>query len=320
MYQSRLPAMFHQAAARPLLAAHPDAFALLMGTGTGKSKVILDEWGERVDSGNVTGLLIVAPAGSYANWFLDRSPEEPSEATKHLDPALRKEMRIHYWMSGGGVKWKDGLRRLLSDTGRPRMFVVNVEALSTVIAARVACAHFLNSGRTLMCVDESSRIKGHDTERTKAVIKLGVLAVGRRIATGLVTPQSPLDLFGQFAFLDQRILGHRTFVGFRSVYAITRKEHFPGARWPVEIVVGYRNLEELAAKIDPYSYRVHKEDCLDLPPKVYETRDVNLTAEQTKAYRELKQYATFKLENEAHVTATSVISQILRLHQLVCGI
>jgi Superfamily II DNA/RNA helicases, SNF2 family len=317
MYTSRTTAHAHQIEALNRLRARPDTFALLMGTGTGKTKVVLDEWGERVSE--IPNLLVVAPAGSYANWYLDRSPEEPSEATKHLDPALRKDMLLHHWNSGGGVGWKETTKAFLKERSRPRMFVVNVEALSSVDRMVTACQTFLTSAPTLVCVDESSRIKGHNTLRTKAVMKLGGLAASRRIATGLVTPQSPMDLWSQFAFLNPAILGCRTFAGFRSTYAITRKEHFPGARWPVEIIVGFRNLDQLAKRIEPYSYRVHKEDCLDLPEKVYTTRDVALSDEQSKAYRELKEFATTKLEAEAHVTATSVITQILRLHQLLCG-
>jgi len=316
-YTPRLPALAHQNIALTRLRSQPTTFALLAGTGTGKTKMVLDEWSERVDE--VPNLLVIAPAGSYANWYLDRSPEEPSEATKHLDPALRKAMRIHYWSSSGGVKWTNELKSFLKDTSRPRLFVVNVEAFSSVDRVVTACTTFLKSAPTLMVVDESTKLKSHTTARTKAVMKLAPLAAVRRIATGLVTPQSPMDLFSQFAFLDPAILGFRTFAGFRSTYAITRKEHFPGARWPVEVIVGFRNLEQLAKLIEPYSYRVHKEDCLDLPEKIYTTRDVPMSAEQARAYKELKQFATTKLEGEAHVTAVSVITQILRLHQLLCG-
>jgi len=316
-YTPRLPALAHQTIALTRLRDKPSAFAILMGTGTGKTKCVLDEWSERV--ADTPNLLVIAPAGSYANWYLDRSPEEPSEATKHLDPALRKEMLIHHWSSSGGVKWANALKFFLTEKRRPRMFCVNVEAFSSVDRVITACTAFLTSRPTLMIVDESSRIKGPTTARTKAVIKLGKLAAARRIATGLVTPQSPMDLWSQFAFLDPAILGCKTFAGFRSIYAITRKEHFPGARWPVEVIVGFRNLDELAKLLEPYSYRVHKEDCLDLPEKIYTTRDVPMSAEQTRAYKELKQFATTKLESEAHVTATSVITQILRLHQLLCG-
>jgi hypothetical protein len=88
-------------------------------------------------------------------------------------------------------------------------------------------------------------------------------------------------------------------------------------------IKGYRNIEELQQKIAPYSYRVTKDQALDLPPKIYQIREVALTAEQKKAYGELLEFATTALAGEeadtGHVTASSAITQIVKLHQLVCG-
>ena len=53
-------------------------------------------------------------------------------------------------------------------------------------------------------------------------------------------------------------------------------------------VVGYRNLEEMKCKIAHYSYRTTKEEALDLPPKIYTTRQVDLTIEQSRHYQSLK--------------------------------
>lgn len=80
----------------------------------------------------------------------------------------------------------------------------------------------------------------------------------------------------------------------------------------------FRNLDELQAKIAPFSYRVLKEDCLDLPPKVYGTRDVELTDEQARMYQEILKHACTELEGQ-HVVARNVIAQMLRLHQVALG-
>jgi len=321
-YTPRLSARAHQTEALQKMQGRPTAFALLMEMGTGKSKVILDEWGQRVDAGELSQLLIIAPAGSYANWFLDRGPSEPSEATKQLDPELRARMSLYHWSSAGGAGYAEGLRDFMQAADRPRMFVMNIEALSSVDRARAACEAFIASGgtgRTLLCVDESTKIKTPDTERTRYVNKLGRLAAVRRIATGLVAPRSPMDLYCQFYFLDWNIIGCKSFTQFRALYAITHKQLFVGRRYPTEIIDGYRNLDQLAALIAPWSFRRLKEECLDLPPKVYQTRDIELTDAQRKAYKELRQFATTQLSSGEHVTALLAISQILRLHQLVCG-
>src|SRR4051812_43839334 len=91
--------------ARPPAPCDEDVFAYLMDMGTGKSKVVLDEWGEGAVSGGALDLLVVAPAGSYRNWYVDKGedPEFWSEMRKHLDPELLERTVYAGWRSGGGV-------------------------------------------------------------------------------------------------------------------------------------------------------------------------------------------------------------------------
>ena len=84
-------------------------------------------------------------------------------------------------------------------------------------------------------------------------------------------------------------------------------------------VVGYQNLEELTEKVGQFSYRVLKKDCLDLPDKVYQRREVELTPEQKRIYTQIKDYAIAELDSQEMVSVSSVLTQILRLHQVVCG-
>ena len=181
----------------------------------------------------------------------------------------------------------------------------------------------------MMVVDESTSIKG-DSLRTEQVTRLGGEADVRRIMTGLVSPNSPMDLYRQFYFLDWRILGHASFYSFQARYAVLRKIHvsIPGRTNPdgsqktraVNVEVAYRNTEELQEKIAPYSYRVLKDDVLDLPPKIYAPiRDVRLTDEQRRLYKELRETATTQLASGDFVTATMVLTRNLRLQQLLCG-
>ena len=84
-------------------------------------------------------------------------------------------------------------------------------------------------------------------------------------------------------------------------------------------VTGYQNLEELTTRLSDFSYRVLKKECLDLPDKVYQKREVILTPDQKRIYKELKDYAIAELESHEMVSVTSILTQILRLHQVVCG-
>ena len=88
-----------------------------------------------------------------------------------------------------------------------------------------------------------------------------------------------------------------------------------GAR-SVNVVVGYRNLGELSEKIQPFSERVLKDDCLDLPKKTYQKRMVTMTGPQEKVYKEMKKYAFAQLDGK-QVTTSTVMVQLMRLHQIL---
>jgi len=138
----------------------------------------------------------------------------------------------------------------------------------------------------------------------------------RRILTGSPVTKSPLDLFSQCQFLDPWLLDQSSYYSFRTRYAVCRKIQVNGRQ--IEIVVGYRNLAELSDKIKPFSYRVLKDDCLDLPPKTYTKRTIELSDEQKRVYKQMKQTALAVLNGKMVSTAT-VITQLMRLHQITCG-
>jgi SNF2 family DNA or RNA helicase len=158
---------------------------------------------------------------------------------------------------------------------------------------------------------------------------VGKRAACRRILTGLLTPRSPLDAWGQFNFLDWKILGSPSFFGFKKRFAITKKilvdaewydgEPVEGTGRKVDMIVGYKNMDELHDRIAAYSFRVLKEECLDLEPKTFLTRDVEHTKEQAKAYKELKENATTEIARNSYVTVDMMLQMMIRLHQINLG-
>ena len=111
-------------------------------------------------------------------------------------------------------------------------------------------------------------------------------------------------------------LSHQSYYTFKARYAVTRKIEVQGRR--VEIVVGYRNLGELSEKIKPFSKRILKRDCLDLPAKSFIKHSVELTQEQKKVYQQMKKEAIAFLDGKMQSSAT-VMTQLMRLHQITCG-
>jgi SNF2 family DNA or RNA helicase len=135
--------------------------------------------------------------------------------------------------------------------------------------------------------------------------------------TGSPITQSPMDLYSQCTFLGPWHLGHRSFFSFQSRYARIVRRNLGSHSF--NQVVGYQNLDELSSKLDGFSYRILKKDCLDLPEKVYVKRSVEMNEWQARAYKQMKDNAVTFLEQGEMVTAQNVLTQILRLQQICSG-
>jgi SNF2 family DNA or RNA helicase len=286
--------------------ADAQSFALLLDMGTGKTKVTLDTVGYLFEKSSVELVLVVAPKGVIPNWV--------PEIEAHLPPRIEREVVL--WNPSLSKKRRDELNELYTKSSKLKFLLMNVEAFSTKKGTDVA-ELFVNRFKTFMVIDESTTIKNRRAKRTKALCAVGRGAVYRRILTGSPVTRSPLDLFSQMAFLDPKILGFSSYYAFQGRYSIVSRRTM-GAH-SFNQVVGFRRLEELADKLSAHSYRVKKEDCLDLPDKVYTKREIALTPEQKRAYDQMKKLALARLDSGELSTTKNVLTQIMRLQQICCG-
>ena len=281
-------------------------FAYFMEMGTGKSKVLIDNISMLYDNGKINGVLIVAPKGVVKNWY---EGEIPTHLVDHI------EHKSVLWQSSITQTQQKNLNSLFETGEDLHILVMNVEALSTKKGVDFA-QKFLFSHRALMAIDESTTIKNPEAKRTKNICNLGLASRYNRILTGSPVTKSPLDLYKQCEFLCPGLLGHESYYTFRTRYAIMRTANFGGRS--VQIVVGYRNLDELSEKLKAFSYRVLKDECLDLPKKTFMKRTVSLTPDQMKVYKEMSKLALASFNGKMMTTAT-VLTQLMRLQQITCG-
>ena len=282
-------------------------FAYFMEMGTGKSKVLLDNAAVLYDKGLINGLLLIAPKGVYKNWY-------DSEIPTHLPDHIQKKI-VLWKTSDKSKKQQTILNSLFKSETDLHILIMNVEAFSSGNGTEFA-QKFLSCHRSMIAIDESTTIKTPTSNRTKNILSLRPNSKYRRILTGSPVTKSPLDLFSQCLFLDPWLLDHQSYYTFRARYSICKKIQVNGRQ--VEIVVGYRNLGELSEKIKPFSKRILKEDCLDLPSKSYVKHYVELTKEQKKVYEQMKKEAIAFLDDKMQSSAT-VMTQLMRLHQITCG-
>jgi len=283
-----------------------EEYAYFMEMGTGKSKVLIDNIAILYDKGKINAAMIIAPKGVYRNWL---SSEIPTHMPSHI------QYKSVLWTALTS-KTKDKEYQSLFETDyNLHIFIMNVEALSTPKGIAFA-RKFLSCHNTLIAVDESTTIKTPKAARTKNIIGIASLAKYRRILTGSPITKSPLDLYTQCKFLNEDLLGFSSYYSFQNRYACMVDKWFGGRK--VSVIKSYQRLDELSKSIEPFSYRVLKEDCLDLPDKIYIKREVELTEEQLKMYQSMKIVAMAALKGKV-VKAPHVLTQLMRLHQITCG-
>jgi hypothetical protein len=326
--KSMEPRYQHQITAVNLLADN-DVYALIMEQGTGKSRPIIDDWLARMAAGTAQDLVIIAPKGCYMNWI--GTEDEPGELTLWIPPEILSTINIGYWRSSATTT--QGLAQVnLLYAKSPRFLAMNIEALNREGRAREYLLRFIEGHKVIGVIDESTTICHEEAARTKFILDtLSERFIARRILTGLVAPESPMDLYTQYRYLDWHIIGQKSFWGFKNRYAILQQIDFrPAAQRVVDevhrkhyrkpsIVVNYRNLDELNQKIMTKSYRVLKKDVLDLPPKIYQFWDVELTPEQERVYNMMKEIATAQLNSGEFTTASQKLDQLGKLQHILCG-
>ena len=175
---------------------------------------------------------------------------------------------------------------------------------------------FMSCHNTLMAIDESTTIKTPSAKRTKNILNLAKEAKYRRIMTGSPVTKNPLDLYSQCEFLSPWLLNFHSYYSFRNRYAQMKTLNLHGRQ--IQIVKSFKNLGELGILVTEFSYRVLKEDCLDLPDKIFIKREITLTPDQRKLYEQMKKEAIAIL-NGKQVTTVNALTQLMRLHQITCG-
>lgn len=275
------------------------AFAFLMDMGTGKTKVTIDNAAWLWTQGRIDACIVLAPKGVHTQWIAQQVPAHCSVPSVGVAVSLQRL----------GKRATAALEAALEEPGL-RFVAINTEAVVSERAVALL-EGILKRQRCMLVVDEAHYIKNPTAARTKAITKLGRLAHYRRILTGTPVTRGTEDLFSQYRFLDPNIIGCQTFSAFTTAYCV--RGGFENRQ-----IVGYRNLERLRALIAPYTHRVRKDECLDLPPKVYTTREVPLSDEQRDAYNEARAAFNEAAESE-NFDIQHAIVLVTRLRQVVGG-
>lgn len=271
-------------------------FALFHEMGTGKTFTTINLAAARYLAGQIDGLVVICPTPIKNVWEVE----------------LEKFCPVDYsvWVFESGDQPKPWIREKREEL---KVFIIGVESLSIENGQSMQKLEYFSRFHRFMCVvDESSRIKNYKAKRTKNVVKVGSWADYRMLLTGTPITQGLEDLFGQFLFLNTKIIDCKNYFVFRNKYCVMGG--FQGKQ-----VLGYQFTDHLLNKIEPYVDYVTKDDCLDLPPKVYaDPLIVKPTDEQLRVIRQLKNEFAAQ-DQDKEITVSTVLERMLRYQQVIGG-
>lgn len=270
-------------------------FGLLFEMGCGKTLTAIAIAGAGYQMGKVERLLIVAPTSVVAVW--------PKELQEY-------------------AKFKYTCKTLLGEK-KQRIKQIDDLLKFPFKALKVAVINYESTWRPeileklkefdadMVIADESQRIKTYDAAQSKAMHELGDQARYKLILSGTPVQTAAIDIWSQYRFLDKTVFGDN-FFKFRGRYAIM-------GGYGNKKIVGYKDLEGLIKKEHSIAFRVTKDEALDLPEQTFEVRKIQFNQKEKNLYERIKKDSYAELDGGGHITATTVLTRLLRLQQLAGG-
>lgn len=267
--------------------------ALWMEQGTGKTLVTIATIGRRYLDGEVKRVLVVAPKAVLPVWRW--------QFKEHC----RLPMRIALLGEELKVKEKKEVLSEWEDTRHLGIAILNFES------ARVMEKEIRKWKPDVIVVDESQRIKNGTALQSKVFHRLGTTTKHCMALSGNPIPESPLDYWSQYRFLDPKVFGKK-WPKFRDQYSY--RAGFGG--WDRKIKT--HKLKQLSGQAYSIAYRITKDEALDLPPQVDQVMYCYLGGQSQKVYRDMKKEFLVTLMGK-EIEAEIVLTQMLRLQQITGG-
>lgn len=291
LYEKSVPDMAHQKIASRYGYYLPD-WAMFLEQGLGKTKIALETFRAKQELGLVDRCLVIGPLSVVNNKGWGKQIKEYGRDASYVFIKGTKEQKLEILDDEHGVY---------------DFYLINYEGLLTIEDEILSWV----DDRTMVILDESSKIKNFYAARTKVCLQIGKLAKHKGILTGTPVTQNAYDIFSQFYFLD---CGD----SFGQSYDSFLRRYFNA--------VGFKKiakrgaLEEIAEIASRKSIRFTKEEALpDLPPKTYQVREVEMHPNQRRYYDAILRQEMIRLSEMENVTAQNILVTILRLQQIADG-
>lgn len=267
-----------------------------MEMGTGKTRVAIDAVFSRKDTYRV---LVVCPKAVVGVWRENLNKFAPNDRWQCYDPTT------------GSVKAKaEGLREFLKTPASKQFVVLNYDCVWRAPMGDLV----LRSNFSMVILDESHRAKAAGSKVSKYLAVLGRRVRYRMCLSGTPMANSPLDVYGQYRFLDPTIFGTNHYL-FLQEYAVMGGPDF-------KFIVGFKNQKKLNEKFNSIAYHCKMSDIADrikLPDVLPPThREVQLPARDMKTMKELAREFVAEC-GKGHVVVNNVLTSLMRMQQICSG-
>jgi hypothetical protein len=293
---------------------------------TGKTKGVIDKACHLYRAGRVDGLLVFAPNGVHANWG-------EVELPKHVWPSVPwsalvwrtadagtaainglPKAAVDDWVAANDSWWA----RLKAAKTTPGLMALCINSESMIRAdVRKAVARFIKARKVFLVVDESDDFGTPGSKRTKMVRALARRCPYREILSGTLADASPLALWSQFEILEKAALGFETFGDFEDEYAEKETRRL-GSR-NIEKVVGYKNLDDLQARLAPYMSIVLRSDVQDMPDVNPRDRLIKPSAKQIEVFEAIRESYLVEIEEWESFSIGERADRLRKLQQVFSG-
>ncbi len=275
---------------------------------TGKTRSVIEPACALHEAGEIGGVLVIAPNMVHVQWADEEVPKWQTGQSNRFA-----------WRMSRPNNQKDFMlwSLFLNVPNRLQWLCVNMESLM-YDETRAAIAAFKKQvGWAMLVVDEAHHFGKAGAKRTAIARGLGRQFEYARILTGTPMEESPLRVFTQFEILEKGALGHTTFGSFKNEFADFVEVGARGRRF--QKISGYKNLDVLRERMAKYTSVVLRKDCVDLPDLQRATRLVELTAEQRKWWRNVKEKELQFLIDEYDGNTLTGGAALVKLQQIEGG-
>lgn len=274
-------------------------FGLLMEMGTGKTSCIVNELqllALKMDADEMLRVIIVCPKSLTVNW--------EREFAKCMHGCINYSIAT---ISGQRV----GLEKLIELIRSPARLKVALVSYDSVAPYLQQLSMFKPNYITF---DESHYLKNPESKRFKAAFGLSKEAAMRRILTGTPVSNNVLDVWPQFQILRPGCLGFATYSGFKKAYC---NVDFSAGGY--EKITGFKDVDKLKQNMSRMSFLVKKDQCLDLPEKLYDTVKVEMPETMREVYDKFSREFFVQLDTNIELSSEFIIVQMMKLAQICSG-